>query len=211
MGFTKDGVGNNSGGFLSGDSGDGTDDDAIHDNVAGEISAVTSKAAPTEADFLLIEDAAASNAKKKITLGDLPARVADFIELELTADEVISVGNPIVWDTTIGSQGDLTHAAGKISGFKDGRKYLVNAQLDCVHTGAAAITANWYDVTAAGFVGSREAVSYTVSHTNHNSIAILHLIYAPTADSECEFRWTAGTSSALTAAVGTHLVITEIR
>ena len=49
-----------------------TDADAIHDNVASEISAITSKAVPTDADFLLIEDAAAANAKKKITIGDLP-------------------------------------------------------------------------------------------------------------------------------------------
>lgn len=50
-----------------------TDSNAIHDNVAGEIAAVTAKGTPTTSDYLLIEDAAASNAKKSITLGDLPA------------------------------------------------------------------------------------------------------------------------------------------
>ena len=48
-------------------------DTAIHDDVASEISAVTAKATPTTSDFLLIEDAAASNAKKSITIGDLPS------------------------------------------------------------------------------------------------------------------------------------------
>jgi hypothetical protein len=54
----------------------GGDTDAIHDNVAGEISAITAKATPTSADFLLIEDAAAANAKKRITIGDLPSGAA---------------------------------------------------------------------------------------------------------------------------------------
>lgn len=49
-----------------------SDTDAIHDNVAGEIAAITSKGSPTTSDYLLIEDVADSNNKKKITLGDLP-------------------------------------------------------------------------------------------------------------------------------------------
>jgi len=52
---------------------DHDDVDAIHDNVASEISAITAKGTPTTADFLLIEDAAAANVKKHITIGDLPA------------------------------------------------------------------------------------------------------------------------------------------
>ena len=52
--------------------GGGTDADAVHVNVASEISAITSKGTPTTSDFLLIEDAADSNNKKKITIGDIP-------------------------------------------------------------------------------------------------------------------------------------------
>ena len=51
---------------------DGIDTSAIHDDTASEISAITAKATPTAADFLLIEDAADSNNKKSITIGDLP-------------------------------------------------------------------------------------------------------------------------------------------
>ena len=53
-------------------SGGGTDANAVHVNQAAEISGVTSKATPTGADFLLIEDAADSDNKKKITIADLP-------------------------------------------------------------------------------------------------------------------------------------------
>lgn len=50
----------------------GTDPDAIHDNVSGEINAITEKVTPVSGDWLLIEDSAASNAKKKVQVGNLP-------------------------------------------------------------------------------------------------------------------------------------------
>jgi len=50
-----------------------TDGDAIHDNVSAEISALTEKTTPVNADLLIIEDSAASNAKKKIQIGNLPS------------------------------------------------------------------------------------------------------------------------------------------
>jgi len=52
--------------------GSGTDADAIHDNVSGEIAAATEKASPVSADLLLIEDSEASNVKKKVQVGNLP-------------------------------------------------------------------------------------------------------------------------------------------
>lgn len=56
--------------------GSGTDADAIHDNVSGEIAALTLKATPVSGDLLLIEDSADTNSKKKITLGSLPPPTA---------------------------------------------------------------------------------------------------------------------------------------
>jgi len=58
--------------WAEGGGGGGTDTNAIHDNVASEISAVTTKAIPTGGDYILIEDSADSNNKKKITVGTLP-------------------------------------------------------------------------------------------------------------------------------------------
>jgi hypothetical protein len=49
------------------------DPDAIHDNVAGEIAAITEKLNPTAADYLLIEDTAAADVKKRVFVGNLPA------------------------------------------------------------------------------------------------------------------------------------------
>lgn len=51
---------------------DHTDSDAIHDNVGGEINAITTKAVPINNDIILIEDSEDSSlAKKKITVGDI--------------------------------------------------------------------------------------------------------------------------------------------
>lgn len=68
-----------------------TDADAIHDNVAAEISAVAAKGTPTAADFLLIEDAADSDNKKSITIGDLPGGGGGDV----------SLGNGYAFSTTI--------------------------------------------------------------------------------------------------------------
>ncbi len=46
----------------------GSDSDAIHDNVSGEIAAITEKASPVAADLIVIEDSEASNVKKRATL-----------------------------------------------------------------------------------------------------------------------------------------------
>jgi hypothetical protein len=53
--------------------GGGTDPTAIHDDVSGEIAAITAKATPVSADWILIEDSEDGDAKKSITIGDLPA------------------------------------------------------------------------------------------------------------------------------------------
>ena len=49
-----------------------SDTNAIHDNVDSEISAVTEKVSPVNADLVLIEDSADSNAKKRVQVGNLP-------------------------------------------------------------------------------------------------------------------------------------------
>lgn len=60
-------------GYIDVSAGGGTDANAVHVNVGGEINGITAKGTPTTSDILLIEDAADSNNKKKITIADLPA------------------------------------------------------------------------------------------------------------------------------------------
>jgi hypothetical protein len=64
--------------------GGGTDADAIHDNVAAEINAITTKATPVDADVIVLEDSADSWNKKKATLSSLPGAVtASGSEIEM--------------------------------------------------------------------------------------------------------------------------------
>lgn len=60
----------------------GTDANAIHDNVAGEIAAITEKVSPVSGDWLLIEDSADSNNKKKVQAGNLPGGVSTLMDTE---------------------------------------------------------------------------------------------------------------------------------
>lgn len=57
-----------------------TDAAAIHDNVSGEIAAVTDKATPVDADVMLLEDSAASNAKKKLSWANLKATLKTYFD-----------------------------------------------------------------------------------------------------------------------------------
>lgn len=47
------------------------DENAIHDNVAGEIDAIAAKATPVDADVVVIEDSEDGFSKKKVTLDNL--------------------------------------------------------------------------------------------------------------------------------------------
>lgn len=53
-------------------SGGTNDPDAIHDNVAGEIAAITEKVTPVATDLIIIEDSADANNKKRVQVGNLP-------------------------------------------------------------------------------------------------------------------------------------------
>ena len=49
------------------------DPKAIHKDASAEISTITEKTTPVSADLLIIEDSAASNAKKRVQIGNLPS------------------------------------------------------------------------------------------------------------------------------------------
>jgi hypothetical protein len=64
----------------------GTDATAVHDNVAGEISAITEKGSPAAGDWLIIEDAGAGNVKKKVNWSSLPSAAGDMGKATYDAD-----------------------------------------------------------------------------------------------------------------------------
>lgn len=127
--------------------GPGSDTTAIHVDVAGEIAGITAKAVPTTSDILVIEDAAAANAKKKITIGDLPAPAADALSAVLAignttggTDIEVSSGDSIVGEpgsASVGGNvaivagagdaddgGNVSATGGAGSGAGDGGKFV---------------------------------------------------------------------------------------
>lgn len=78
-----------------------SDADAIHDNVSGEISAVTEKAMPVGDDLLLIEDSAASNAKKRVKISN----ALRYVIPEVTDGITLYVNGGTGSDSNDGSSG----------------------------------------------------------------------------------------------------------
>ena len=94
--------------------GGGTDPNAVHVNVGGEIDGITAKATPTSSDLLIIEDAADSNNKKKITIGDLPATSdADAVHVN-AANEITAITEK----TTVDNQDEFIIEDSEDSGNK---------------------------------------------------------------------------------------------
>ena len=65
--------------------GSGIDNDAIHDNVAGEINAINEKNTPVDDDMLIIEDSEDSYNKKKIRLSSLIVTIGTGFLIASTA------------------------------------------------------------------------------------------------------------------------------
>jgi len=109
---------------VSSGGGGGTDANAVHVNVGSEINGIAAKATPTSSDLLIIEDAADSNSKKKITIGDLPATSdADAVHVN-AANEITAITEK----TTVASDDEFIIEDSADSGNKKSikRKAVVN-------------------------------------------------------------------------------------
>ena len=71
----------------------GTDADALHDNVAGEIAAITNKATPVNGDLILIEDSADGNNKKHVLASNFLAGSGDVSASANITDNAIVRGD----------------------------------------------------------------------------------------------------------------------
>lgn len=139
---------------------DHTDADAIHDNVAAEISAITEKGTPVSADLLIIEDSAASNAKKRVQIGNLPGGGGG---LTVSGSTVFSGSSPTSWtdldlSTYVGENSALVILS--ISGDGDMNATAVRQNGD---------TLQYYD-------NGVEANAYGAALAHHDADAVLILI-----------------------------------
>ena len=86
----------------------GRDTDAVHDNISGEIAAVTLKGTPVTGDLLLIEDSAASNAKKRVTVGTLPFATTAHTHLEADITDLDHTDTDAIHDNVAGEINAIT-------------------------------------------------------------------------------------------------------
>ena len=120
-------------------SGGGADANAVHVNVASEISGVASKGTPTTSDFLLIEDVADGNNKKKITIGDIPGTTdATAIHVDV-ANEITAIAEK----TSVDNQDEFVLEDSEASFFKKSikRKTIVSP-IDNTVSSSATLTPN---------------------------------------------------------------------
>jgi len=101
-----------------------TDLSAIHDDVDGEIAAITEKVAPIEADLILIEDSDASNAKKYIEIGNLPGGIAEAIHSDvaneitaITAKEILDAADELLLEDSANSFNKKAVTAANIAAY----------------------------------------------------------------------------------------------
>lgn len=104
----------------------GTDAAAIHNNAAGEIVAIADKATPVAADHLVIEDSAAGDVKKDVTVGSLEPALEGVMDLEgmqgavtdaqvpntITVDLATTATNSTRTITIAGTPNEITSSAG---------------------------------------------------------------------------------------------------
>lgn len=100
----------------------GSDLDAIHDNAAGEISALTEKVTPVAGDWVIIEDGAAGDVKKKVDVANLPGGgggLADVVDdTSPTLGGHLEIGAYGLNDTNLNEMFRFTSAASAVNYFR---------------------------------------------------------------------------------------------
>jgi hypothetical protein len=132
----------------------GGDTDAIHDNVAGEINAITNKSDTNRNDILLIEDSEDSFAKKKATIAEVVGAKNKSIYIEkMTSSDSIPIMDTIEGYRVSAVRAVVTNGTSFNFSLKAGNAFgtstitVVNNQ-QCDATTGEAITINSNDVTA---------------------------------------------------------------
>ena len=91
----------------------GADTNAVHVNVGSEISGVAEKTSLVAGDLFLIEDSAAGNAKKRVTVANLPAGVDVTAIHKATSAEISALTTVSLADADVGLVEDASNSFSK--------------------------------------------------------------------------------------------------
>lgn len=174
---------------------------------------VSGAAPPTTGQVLKATGATTATWQDESGGGSSVSAQGDYLHAELSADQSApGVGTAIAYSVTVESRGDLSvDGAGKVSGFKAGRTYLIFPVVRPVDTTAARLAYQLYDVTATANLGNIFYPTYTQNYsTNSGASPVSPYPYTPTVDSEIEVRVSAVDGTPDVAQQGTSLTIVEI-
>lgn len=88
---------------------------AIHDDIAGEINAISEKALPINNDIIIIEDSADSYNKKKAKLNNLPLDTTNFDKRLSSADDTVQEAIETLDDYPFGLEYDYSESLSESS------------------------------------------------------------------------------------------------
>lgn len=153
-------------------AGGATDTDAIHDNVAAEISAIAEKVTPVDADLVIIEDSAAANVKKKVQVGNLPGGGGGFHSLAaqqtLTNETPGGTGAYEQWGTEELSFGDRDGLTVQVEAHLYGYISVINVD------GATFDTKLQVSFDGGSTWSDSVSTTYTVTVGNNRMRAMVH-------------------------------------
>jgi hypothetical protein len=202
----------------------GADNDAIHDNVAAEISAVTEKTAIVSADLVLIEDSEASNAKKRAQVGSLfavlsPGPVFDGYDAAGGTSIVGGVAVPL--DTERKKTTDFTHSTSTANSevtVAVAGQYVVHMQVNTQITASTARSGSlcWLELdSGSGFakVPGTDSIMYNRETTEGGTTGAASVVLDLDVGDKLRV-WAqrnSGTATIYLLAGGSRLVITAMR
>ena len=121
-----------------GGGGGGADASAIHDDVAGEIAAITEKTLPVGADLALLEDSAAGNTKKRFQIANLETALEAVMDLNQIQGAITDAQVPDSITINTANTGDSATA------------FFTSGQIERARGGTGADTSAYGD----GLIGS---------------------------------------------------------
>ncbi len=178
----------------------GTDENAIHDNVASEISAITEKTTLSASDMFIIEDSGASNAKKMVKYSNISsgaiAKSIALITLSASQTSNLSTGSHVEFDTIEqeGTTSDISLATG--SGQSDGiitlsgnKKYELECSLTMNFSGSLYGVVRFYDRTNSTYIGT-DVNWYSINRNSSRNanLPVYAIIDASSADVSFDVR-----------------------
>jgi hypothetical protein len=179
----------------------GTDANAIHDNQANEISAITAKTTPADNDLILLEDSAAGFVKKKITKANL---VGTGVDANAIHKNVAAEVSTITEKTSIVDD-DLILIEDSAASYAKKKLKRSNISLDGNQISGNAINTN-------GFGCRIERTSNQVITNNSWQSASYHAIDWEVKPSWISSQWSSGTPGRLTCQVaGVYVIVAQYR